>query len=128
MGDQLTEEGLIWSTDITPELGEKFMTSCYDCHSDYTRYPFYGYISPISWLLHKHITAGKEQINFSNWAVYSKKDRISILIGICDEIASGTMPLPVYSRLHKNAALSTDDIFQICEWTEHEIDKIIGED
>jgi len=35
-GDQLTEEGLIWSTDIAPELGEKFMKSCYDCHSDYT--------------------------------------------------------------------------------------------
>jgi len=125
-GEQLTEQGLIWSTDIAPELGEKFMISCYDCHSDNTRYPFYGYISPISWLLHKHISEGKERLNFSRWALYSEKDKISLLIEICDETSSGTMPLPIYTKLHKDANLSVDDIFQICEWTEQEIENIIG--
>ena len=126
MGDQLTEDGLIWSTDISPELGEKFMISCYDCHSDYTRYPFYGYISPVSWLLNKHITEGKESLNFSRWALYSDKEKISLLIGICDETANYSMPLPVYTKLQKEARLSLDDIFEICDWTEGEIDKIIG--
>jgi hypothetical protein len=125
-GEQLTEQGLIWSTDIPPELGEKFMVSCYDCHSDYTHYPFYGYISPVSWLLDKHITEGKNQLNFSAWDLYSKKDKISLLIGICDEVSNKTMPLPLYTKLHKDARLSIDDIFQICDWTEEEINKIIG--
>ncbi len=125
-GDQLTEEGLIWSTDITPELGEKFMKSCYDCHSDYTRYPFYGYISPVSWLLDKHISEGKEKLNFSHWSVYSEEERISLLIGICSETSEKTMPLPAYTKLHREAILSVDDIFGICDWTEKEIEKIIG--
>ena len=125
-GEQLTEQGLIWSTDIPPELGEKIMTSCYDCHSNYTHYPFYGYISPVSWLLDKHISGGKEQLNFSVWAEYSLEDRIGLLIGICDETSNLTMPLPAYAKLHRDAVLSVDDIFEICDWTEEEIDKIIG--
>jgi hypothetical protein len=125
-GEQLTEKGLIWSTDIPPELGEKFMASCYDCHSNYTHYPFYGYISPVSWLLDNHISEGKEKLNFSEWAVYSEKDKISLLIGICDEVSGKTMPLTVYVKLHKDALLSLDDIFQICDWTDQELDKIIN--
>jgi hypothetical protein len=125
-GEQLTETDLVWSTDIPSELANKLMTSCYDCHSNYTHYPWYGYISPVSWLLDKHITEGKEKLNFSVWADYSKKEKIVLLGGICNEMLDMKMPLPVYEQLHVEARLSAEDIFMICDWTDLETEKIIG--
>jgi hypothetical protein len=125
-GEQLTETDLVWSTDIPSELANKLMTSCYDCHSNYTHYPWYGYISPVSWLLDKHIREGKEKLNFSIWADYSKKEKIVFLGGICNEMLDMKMPLPVYEQLHVEARLSAEDIFMICDWTDLETEKIIG--
>lgn len=126
-GEQLTETDLIWSTDIPPELADKLMTSCYDCHSNYTHYPWYGYISPVSWLLDEHIRDGKEKLNFSVWADYSKKEKIIILGGICNEMLDMKMPLPIYTTLQVKARLSVEEIMQICDWTDQETEKIINE-
>jgi hypothetical protein len=124
-GEQLTETDLVWSTGIPVEMAEKIMTSCYDCHSNYTNYPWYGYVSPVSLLLNEHIREGKEKLNFSVWEEYSKKEKVILLGGICSELLDMKMPLPMYIQLHREAAISTDDIFQICDWTDQETDKII---
>ena len=34
--------------------------SCYDCHSNNTRYPWYANIQPIGWLLAGHVKDGKK--------------------------------------------------------------------
>ena len=44
-------------------------TSCYDCHSNNTRYPCYSNIQPSGWLLAKHIKDGKKELNFSEFGV-----------------------------------------------------------
>lgn len=126
-GEQLQENDLVWSTDIPVEMAEKIMTSCYDCHSDYTHYPWYGYIAPVSLLLDKHIREAKEKLNFSVWAEYSKKEQVILLGGVCSELLDMKMPLPGYVLLHKKAELSTDDIFLVCDWTDKETEKIISE-
>ena len=127
-GDQLTETDLVWSTKVPVEMAEKIMTSCYDCHSDYTHYPWYGYISPVSLLLNKHISDGKEKLNFSIWAEYSKKEKIILLGSICSELLDMKMPLPMYIQLHRKAEISTDEIFLICDWSDLEAENIISED
>ena len=125
-GEQLTETDLVWSTNVPVEMAEKLMTSCYDCHSNHTYYPWYGYVSPFSLLLDKHIREGKEKLNFSVWAEYSKKEQVVLMGGICSELLDMRMPLPMYLQLHRQAELSTDDYFQICDWTDQETEKIIG--
>src|SRR3982751_2595053 len=40
--------------------------SCYDCHSNYTVYPWYTEINPIGLWLNSHIEEGKRAINFSD--------------------------------------------------------------
>lgn len=127
-GEQLTETDLVWSTSIPVEMAEKIMTSCYDCHSDYTNYPWYGYVSPVSLLLDKHISEGKEKLNFSVWAKYSKKEKVILLGSICSELLDMRMPMPMYVQLHRKAEISADDIFLICDWTDQETEKIIRED
>ena len=39
-------------------------TSCYDCHSNNTKYPWYSYIQPVAWWLDSHIKNGKRGLNF----------------------------------------------------------------
>lgn len=48
-------------------------TSCYDCHSNETQYPWYSSVAPISWWLSEHIRHGRGELNFSEWGEYSLK-------------------------------------------------------
>ena len=45
--------------------------SCYDCHSDNTKYPWYHRLQPAAWFMERHISEGKEELNFSDFGSYS---------------------------------------------------------
>jgi cytochrome c553 len=52
-------------------------TSCYDCHSNNTRYPWYANIQPVGGLLAYHLKDGKEELNFNEFTSYSKRRQLS---------------------------------------------------
>ena len=47
--------------------------SCYDCHSDNTRYPWYTRIQPVGWWMQQHVTEGLDELNFSQFGTYTPK-------------------------------------------------------
>jgi hypothetical protein len=106
--------------DIPAEIKEVFTSSCYDCHSNNTNYPWYGRIAPVSWMLNKHIIAGKEELNFSEFGNLSTRKKIGALTDVCDVITDGSMPLESYLKLHKDAVLSQEQIDIICGWIDVE--------
>ncbi|MEO5777347.1 MAG: heme-binding domain-containing protein [Flavobacterium sp.] len=81
-------------------------TSCYDCHSNNTNYPWYSYIQPARAFLDSHITEGKKELNFSEFGNYSNRKQESKLRAIAKQVSSGEMPLNSYTAMHKNAMLS----------------------
>lgn len=83
--------------------------SCYDCHSNHTRYPWYNKIQPVAWFLQGHIQEGKEELNFSDWGLYSQRRQRSKLKSVISQVEAGEMPLPSYTWLHTDAALSEPD-------------------
>lgn len=93
-------------------------TSCFDCHSNQTNFPWYARISPASFLLADHIKEGKEHLNFSEWENYSKRQKIGILGDISDEVESGHMPLKSYLLIHRDAVLDQNEVKLITSWTE----------
>ena len=95
-------------------------TSCFDCHSNYTNYPWYGHLSPVSLFLNKHIVEGKKELNFTEWGSYTDKDKISKLVDIYDEVEGGDMPLEGYLKIHKDAAFSEHEKDLILSWAEKE--------
>ncbi len=111
--------------DIDEPVKELITNSCYDCHSNQTKYPFYARIAPISWYIDNHISEGKEKLNFSDWGNYSKRDKISALVEICDVLSDGSMPLKSYIRLHKTARMDEFQIEAICDWADAEAKRII---
>ena len=91
-------------------------TSCYDCHSNTTNYPWYANVQPIGWLLAYHVTKGKTALNFSDFGSYAPRRKISKLSQIENSIADNSMPLASYLLLHKNAKLSAKDKMIITGW------------
>ena len=51
-------------------------TTCFDCHSNKTTYPWYNNITPVNYWLESHIKDGKKHLNFSEWSsLFFEKER-----------------------------------------------------
>ena len=91
-------------------------TSCYDCHSNNTNYPWYSYIQPARFFMERHIKEGKEELNFNEFGNYSKRRQNSKLKAISKEIESNEMPLSSYTLIHKNAILTASQKKKVLDW------------
>lgn len=92
-------------------------TSCYDCHSNHTVYPWYVNINPIGLWLKNHIDDGKEAINFSDLSGFSKKKLDHRMKDIAELVDNREMPLGSYTLIHRNAILKSGEIQIIKNWT-----------
>ena len=90
--------------------------SCYDCHSNNTRYPWYSFIQPAAWWMASHIRKGKGNLNFSDFGAYSNRKQQGKLQAIINSINDKTMPLNSYTMLHKNARLSAENKEVLLDW------------
>ena len=91
-------------------------TSCYDCHSNNTNYPWYSNVQPVGFFMEHHIKEAKEDLNFSEWGNYSKRKQENKLDRIVKQIKSDEMPLASYTLIHKNARLTTVQKEEIMDW------------
>jgi hypothetical protein len=92
--------------------------SCYDCHSNETRWPWYTNVSPTSWMVADHVHHGREHFNYSEWASIDEDEQDQLLGGICSLAERGRMPIPSYLLLHRHAKLSPADVKTLCDWSE----------
>lgn len=83
--------------------------SCYDCHSNNTRYPWYSELQPGAWFMARHIKKGKEELNFDEFNNYSKRRKKAKIKSIISQIEKDEMPLKSYRMMHGNARLSADE-------------------
>jgi hypothetical protein len=90
--------------------------SCYDCHSNETRWPWYGRVAPISWLLSRDVKEGRKALNFSSWGELAATERAMQLDEIAETVAACEMPLWYYLPMHPDARLSPSDEARIVGW------------
>lgn len=106
---------------IPPQVEDTLQRSCYDCHSDLTRWPWYSNVAPISWFVIDHVDSGRRHVNFSDWLRSNTKSPAEYtrerFEAICKEVRSHEMPLFSYLLVHRAARLSEGDIELICQWT-----------
>ena len=102
------------------ELSDIFKTSCYDCHSNNTNYPWYAHVAPFSWLIDQHIRNGKRELNFNVYDTLSNRKKIGLLDEICEVVSDSSMPPSNYLMLHSDAILSEEDKTILCDWAEEE--------
>ncbi len=90
--------------------------SCYDCHSNNTRYPWYAEVQPVGWLLDKDIRNGKKNLNFSEFGAYRLRRQYTKLERIADQVSEEEMPLPNYTMIHTDAKLSPERRTRLVNW------------
>jgi hypothetical protein len=80
------------------------VTACYDCHSNETKWRWYSYVAPASWLVRSDVDKGRDKLNFSEW------DRRQRRIGKADNtVEKGQMPPGKYTIIHPDAKLSATE-------------------
>lgn len=89
---------------------------CYDCHSNYSEYPWYYNIQPISWWMDYHIDKAKANLNFSEFATLSRKDAAHKFHEIHEVMTEHTMPLEYYVRMHEKAQFTDEEYKAVAEW------------
>lgn len=102
--------------DIPNNIKKKIQTSCYDCHSNNTKYPWYNKIQPAAWFLENHIKDGKKELNFSTWGEYSNRRKKGKLKSIVSQIKDDEMPLTSYTFIHNDAKLTKKEKKEMIEW------------
>jgi hypothetical protein len=92
--------------------------SCFDCHSGYTRYPWFDRIAPVSWLVASDIKRGKEKLDFSEWGKLDATEKVGALANIQEEVKSGKMPFSAYTFIHREAKLTQQQVNEMVTWTD----------
>ncbi len=117
-GDIATTDTFMEETNPPDEVVLILKQACFDCHSDFTRYPWYNYITPVNFWLDGHIDHGKEELNFSEWNSYSVKRKDHKMEEVIEMVIKKEMPLPSYTWTHKDAMLSDTQVQSVKEWAE----------
>jgi Haem-binding domain len=122
--------GQVLQTDISKTVNvpdkvlDVFKNSCYDCHSNNTRYPWYVNIQPMGWVMARHVKNGKENLNFSEFGSYSIRKQTNKLRAIETSLKDGSMPLSSYTIMHTDAKLSKENKDLITDWTSNTKDRL----
>ena len=102
--------------DVPVDVQLILQTSCYDCHSNNTEYPWYSIMQPVTWWLNDHVLEGKKEVNFSEFASYRIGRKYKKFEEIIEQLDENEMPLPSYTRIHRNAILNKAQKLSLTDW------------
>lgn len=110
-------DDFVTTVNVPEDVLKILKKSCMDCHSNYTKYPWYNKIAPVSWYLSSHVNEGKEYLNFSKWSSYNKNQKGHILKGLEEELLSKRMPTLSYLLVHEEAKMTDEEYQAVLKWT-----------
>ena len=106
-----------YKLDAPPEVEAILRRSCFDCHSNETKWPLYARIAPGSWLMARDIHNGRSHLNFSEWADVDDDEKKTDLENCWEQVESGEMPKWFYVfPFHPSAKLSDADKALLKGW------------
>lgn len=113
---------------VPENVGKILSNSCFDCHSNYTKYPWYTMIQPFGRWMGSHIAEGKSELNFDEFDSYSNRRKMSKLKSISSSIEDRSMPLPSYTMIHQSTKLSAKEQKIITDWASAVLDSLEKKD
>lgn len=103
---------------VPPPVLDILKTSCYDCHSNFTHYPWYAEIQPVAWWLADHIKEGKRELNFNAFTARRAAIQNKKFEELVEQVKEGEMPLSSYTLIHWDAKLTDAEKQQLIGWAE----------
>lgn len=119
IGELSSIDAFIAETQPPAEVALLLKESCYDCHSDVTRYPWYNTITPINYWMANHVNDGKKHFNVSNWEANSTKRKDHKFDELIEMVENKEMPLDSYTWTHKEAKLTATQRESIIKWAKN---------
>ena len=118
LGETSSIEPFLAETKPSESVQKMLKESCFDCHSSFTRYPWYNNITPVNYWLEEHVLDGKKHLDFSKWDDYSIKKKDHKLEELIEMVEKKEMPLESYTWVHTEANLSQEQIEEMVTWAE----------
>ncbi|WP_345007716.1 heme-binding domain-containing protein [Snuella lapsa] len=115
-GDLASVAPFLLDTNPSDDVKGILEESCYDCHSDVTRYPWYNNITPINYWMAGHVNDGKKHFNVSKWQGNSIKRKDHKFDELIEMVEEKHMPLKSYTWTHKEARLTNEQIKLVVDW------------
>ncbi len=106
-----------------PEVMSILQKSCYDCHSNKTRWPWYSKVAPISFLVVRDVNEGRKHMNFTEWDKIPQQKLAKVFEEIAEEVQEGEMPMPIYLIMHSDARLSPSEKNTLVTWAQQKSGK-----
>jgi mono/diheme cytochrome c family protein len=104
-GDITTIEVFLAETNPPQNVKQIMKESCFDCHSDVTRYPWYFNVTPVNYWIADHIEHGN-----------SLKRKEHKMEEVWEEVKEKEMPLESYTWTHGDANLTDEQIEALVSW------------
>jgi len=99
-----------------PKVLSILKTSCYDCHSNETNWPWYSYVAPVSFFIAGDVNEGRKHLNFTEWDKYDEKRKGKKLDGVIELVEKDVMPLSSYKLIHSDAELDQTKKKVLKDW------------
>jgi hypothetical protein len=107
-----------------PQVAAMLHAACYDCHSNETKWPWYGQVAPLSWLIADDVNEGRRHLNLSDWPADQPARLAKRLENMSEEIGYGDMPPKKYTAIHANARLTDAERKELTGWLDAEAEKL----
>jgi len=88
----------------SPQTRSAFFTSCADCHSNESKFPWYSTIAPVSWMIESDIKEGRKHFNISEW---DRSERGGD--DAAEQVQKGAMPIGPYLFMHPETNLNVKE-------------------
>jgi hypothetical protein len=107
---ELTNPPVTAELQAPPEVKQVLKGSCYNCHSNETKLPWFDKVVPAYWLVSSDVNEARKHLNFSEIAKLPAAQQKGFLFEAVNMIQLGAMPLPSYLRVHPNAAVTPEQL------------------
>lgn len=92
-----------WDSQQTGDLADR---ACMNCHSNETRWPWYSYVAPASWLVVLHVDVGRAGFNLSEMNNIPEEKLSNLGESCARRTKNGNMPPKDFLILHPEARLT----------------------
>lgn len=99
------------------EVERVMRAACWNCHSNETDWPWYGYVAPVSWYLADHVHDGREDLNFTEWPVDDPGEVEDLAEEVGEQVEADAMPPTTYRWMHPEARLTEEERQILLDWS-----------
>jgi len=107
---ELTNPPVTAELQAPPEVKQVLKNSCYNCHSNETKLPWFDKVVPAYWVVSSDVIEARKHVNFSEIGKLPAAQQKAVLFEAVNMIQLGAMPLPSYLRVHPNAAVTPEEL------------------